>query len=262
VAAADLERGQRRAGDLVGAFGLARSLVIYYGQPWRLSGLRRRYREFVGPGDLAFDVGAHVGNRARCFRGLGARVIAVEPQPAFAAWLRRQFRHDPKVTVVEAALGAAPGRATLLVSRRTPTVTTLSKSWAHKVRQTRSFARVAWPDRCEVRLTTLDELIARHGRPRFCKLDVEGSEAMVLRGLSAPLPALSLEYVPAAIEVALEAVERLAGLGDYRFNATEGERMRWLWPEWQAAGAILAWLGGRPAGARSGDVWARLEARG
>ena len=121
---------------------------------------------------------------------------------------------------------------------------------------------VAWQDRGEVAVTTLDELIARHGRPRFCKLDVEGFEAEVLRGLSAPIPALSLEYLPAAIGVALEAVERLAGLGAYRFNLTEGERMRWLWPEWRGAEATLAWLAGRQRGARSGDVWARLEARG
>ncbi len=248
--------------DLARAFGLARSLVIYYGQPWRRRGLRRRYREFLRPGDLAFDVGAHVGNRTRCFLGLGARVVAIEPQPAFAAWLRWQFRSEPGVTVVEAALGAAPGRATLLISRRTPTVSTLSAGWTERVRRAESFAGVTWQDRREVALTTLDDLILRHGRPRFCKLDVEGSEALALRGLSAPIGALSLEYVPAAIGVALEAVERLAGLGCYRFNVTRGERMRWLWPEWRTAPETLAWLADREPGERSGDVWARQEVRG
>jgi FkbM family methyltransferase len=261
MAAADLERGRRRAGDLVRACGFARSLLIYYGQPWRLRALRGRYREFLRPGDLAFDIGAHVGNRTRCFRGLGANVIAIEPQPDFAAWLRWQFGGDPGVTVVEGALGATPGRATLHISRRTPTVTTLSESWTREVRQGRGFAGVAWPDRREVPLTTLDALIARHGRPRFCKLDVEGFEAEVVRGLSEPVPALSLEYVPAAIGVALEAVERLAGLGPYRFNATEGERLRWLWPDWRGTSETLAWLARRRPGKRSGDVWARLEDR-
>jgi FkbM family methyltransferase len=262
MAAADLERGQRRTGELARAVGFARSLVIYYGQPWRLWGLRRRYREFLRPGDLAFDIGAHVGSRTRCFRGLGARVIAVEPQSDFAAWLRWQFRHDPKVTVIETALAATPGRAALHISRRTPTVTTLSKGWTEQVRQGRGFAGVAWPDRCEVAVTTLDALIDRHGRPRFCKLDVEGSEALVLRGLSASIPALSLEYVPAAISVAIEAVERLAELGRYRFNVTQGERLRWLWPQWRDAEATRAWLARRQPGKRSGDVWARLEAGG
>jgi len=259
VGAADLERAERATGALARAVGFARSLVIYYGQPWRVRALRRRYREFLGPGDLAFDIGAHVGNRTRCLRGLGARVVALEPQPDFAAWLRYQFRADPGVSVVEAALGATAGRATLHISRRTPTVSTLSASWIAEVRHDPGFARVAWPDRREVAVTTLNSLIARHGRPRFCKLDVEGFEAEVLAGLSAPLPALSLEYLPASIGVAHAAVERLAALGRYRFNVTEGERARWLWPEWRGADATLAWLAHRRLGARSGDLWARLE---
>jgi FkbM family methyltransferase len=256
---ADLERRQARAVQLTRALGFARSLTIYYGRPWRLRGLRQRYSEFLGPGDLAFDVGAHVGHRTRCFRALGARVIAVEPQPDFAAWLRRQFRNDRSVTVLEAALGAAPGRAMLHVSRRTPTVSTLSASWIRQVRHSRGFARVVWRNGHEVGVSTLDALIARYGRPRFCKLDVEGFEAEVLDGLSEPIPALSLEYLPAAIEVALAAVARLAGLGAYRFNLTEGEQTRWRWPQWRDADATLAWLASLRPGARSGDVWGRLE---
>jgi hypothetical protein len=49
---------------------------------------RKRHRamdallsRFVRPGDLAFDIGSHVGDRVSSFRRLGARVVAVEPQP-------------------------------------------------------------------------------------------------------------------------------------------------------------------------------------
>ncbi len=42
----------------------------------------RLYRQFVRPGDLVFDVGAHVGDRVASFQRIGARVVAVEPQPA------------------------------------------------------------------------------------------------------------------------------------------------------------------------------------
>jgi len=44
----------------------------------------RLYRRFVQPGDLVFDVGAHVGDRIASFRRLGARVVAIEPQRAMA----------------------------------------------------------------------------------------------------------------------------------------------------------------------------------
>jgi FkbM family methyltransferase len=255
-------RDRGRAGGFARACGLARSLLIYHGLPWRRRALRRLYGQFLGPGDLAFDVGAHVGDRTRCFADLGARVVAIEPQPDLAARLRRQFEGESKVAVIEGALGARPGRATLFLSRRTPTVTTLSARWIEQVRHTAGFERVAWEDRHEVAVTTLDELIARHGRPRFCKIDVEGFEAEVLRGLSQPLPALSFEYLPATIEVVLEAIARLLDLGAYRFNLAEGERLRWLWPEWRGRREVEGWLALRRPGDLSGDVYALLEGHG
>ena len=59
-----------------------RSLRIYYGDRRRAAAMDRLYGNFVRPGDLVFDVGAHVGDRVASFRRLGARVVAVEPQPA------------------------------------------------------------------------------------------------------------------------------------------------------------------------------------
>lgn len=66
---------------LARGWGLLRSLVIYYGLPGRARRDRDFYRQFVQPGALVFDVGAHVGNRLRVLRQLGARVVAVKPQP-------------------------------------------------------------------------------------------------------------------------------------------------------------------------------------
>ena len=259
MTAADLGRGWQLSDRYDRALGFARSLAIYHGLPWRARALRRHYAAFLGPGDLAFDVGAHVGNHARCFAGLGARVIAIEPQPVFAAWLRRLFRAWPQVTVLECALAATPGVVALYGSPRTPTVATASLAWMEAVRRSGGFEQVHWTEMVEVPATTLDALISRHGVPRFCKIDVEGYEADVLRGLSQPIPALSFEYVPAAVDVARCAAGLLAELGRYRFNLTIGERRRLMWPEWRPVAVLDAWLAARPVDERSGDVYARLE---
>jgi 16S rRNA A1518/A1519 N6-dimethyltransferase RsmA/KsgA/DIM1 with predicted DNA glycosylase/AP lyase activity len=79
--------------------GLIRSLAIYHAIPLRQRRLRRLSMQFVEPGDLVFDIGAHAGNRTRAFASLGCRVVALEPQPDFARLLRMLFaRANPTVS--------------------------------------------------------------------------------------------------------------------------------------------------------------------
>ena len=69
------------------------------------------YARFVKPGDLAFDIGSHVGDRIGSFRRVGARVVALEPQPLCARAIRAIYADDRDVTLVEAACGAQAGHA-------------------------------------------------------------------------------------------------------------------------------------------------------
>src|SRR5215468_7419016 len=95
------------------ARGVIRSLRIYYGDRRRRGALDRHYARFVARGDLVFDIGSHVGDRVGAFRRLGARVIAVEPQPALAKTLRLLYGRDRAVTVVECAVGREAGAVPL-----------------------------------------------------------------------------------------------------------------------------------------------------
>lgn len=75
----------------------------------------------------------------------------------------------------------------------------------------------------EVPMTTLDRLIKAHGSPDFVKIDVEGMEHEVLAGLSAPLPALSFEFVPSSPHAALASAAQLEDLGRYGYDVALGE---------------------------------------
>ena len=96
------------------AVGLLRSLWIYHGIPGRRARLLAFYRPLVPPGGLAFDIGAHMGNRTLAWRRLGARVVAVEPQPDCLRVLRWLLARDAAVTVLPLAVGQAEGEAQLL----------------------------------------------------------------------------------------------------------------------------------------------------
>lgn len=241
--------------------GLWRSLLVYHGIPWRAWQLRRFYRRFVPAGGLAFDVGAHTGNRLSTFLDLGARVVAVEPQPELVALLQRRFGQNPRVRLWAGGLGRSPGEATLMSSPRTPTVATLSVDFVDRAGASEAFRGVRWQPGPTVPVTTLDALIAEHGIPDFVKVDVEGFELEVLLGLSQPLPALSFEFVPAVRDVALACMDRLeelAGSGRYRYAVSLGEQLRLLQPEGVDAPDMRAWLQQMPARGPSGDIHAWL----
>ncbi len=240
------------------AWGIGRSMAMYHAIPGRHARMAAFYRQFLSPGDLAFDIGAHVGSRVRAWRRIGAKVVAVEPQPDCLAVLRLCYGREPAVRIVDRAVGAAAGTATLAVSVATPTVSSMAPGWIDEVARDRRFARVRWNRRIDVPVTTLDALIAEHGEPAFVKIDVEGFEVAVLSGLSRPVPALSFEYLPPAHEDALAALDLVEQLGRYRYNYSPVETMRLAAPEWvDAAGLIRVLERFRPLG-RSGDVYARL----
>ena len=250
--------------------GLARSLLVYHAIPRRQRRMQRLYQQFAPPGSVVFDIGAHVGNRARALASLRCRVIALEPQPDFARVLRLLFGRNAQVEVVEAAVTGAGGEEWLSVSERNPTVSTTASSWRDARAQEPGFGGVEWNRRIRVRTVTADALIAKYGPPAFIKIDVEGGEPAVLDGLTMAVPALSFEYLPGAIGEVRACVDRLAALAasasteaglkpcSYEYNWSAGETYELASPEWLDAAGLVAALGALGRDARSGDVYARL----
>ncbi len=237
--------------------GVARSLRIYYGDRQHGPAMDRLYGEFVGPGDLVFDVGAHVGDRIAAFRRLGARVVALEPQPALARTLRLIYGSDPMVAIRETAVGREQGFATLNLNLQNPTVSTASADFMAAAAGAPSWQGQVWSKRVQVALTTLDALIAQYGTPAFIKIDVEGFEAEALVGLSRPVAALSFELTLIQREVAHACIDRCRALGYTKFNAALGESKVYEQDEWLDADAISRWLDCLPPEANSGDIYVR-----
>ncbi|MEM9047245.1 MAG: FkbM family methyltransferase [Pseudomonadota bacterium] len=237
--------------------GVLKSLLTYRVSRRHAAGLTALYRSFVRQGGLVFDIGAHAGDRIAAFRALGARVVAVEPQPAMMRLLRLLHGRDRQVALIEAALGPIAGRAALRINRANPTVSTLSESFIKATQSAPGWEGQAWDGQCAVAVTTLDALIGEYGRPDFIKIDVEGHEAAVLAGLSSPVTALSFEIVTAARAAGQAALQAAEALGYRRFRLSLGESHVWE-GGWTDAAGMHALLDALPAEANSGDVYCRL----
>jgi FkbM family methyltransferase len=232
-----------------------RSLLIYYGDRARAAAMDRLYSNFVQPGDLVFDVGAHVGDRVASFRRLGARVVAVEPQHAMTGVLKILYGLSRKVMIEEVAVGRALGRACMLINSDNPTVSSVSVAFVDAARGAPGWETQRWTSSADIDVTTLDALIVKHGCPAFIKLDVEGFEAEALLGMSRAVRALSFEFTTIQRDVAFACVERCKALGYVRFNAALGESQT-LMTEWVDATEITRWLAELPQSANSGDIYA------
>ncbi|HEX3293423.1 MAG TPA: FkbM family methyltransferase [Solirubrobacterales bacterium] len=189
-----------------------------------------RIRRFLAPaarrGQLAFDLGANVGEWSAVLRSLGSRVVAVEPQAECVAVMQRRFAADPDVATVRAAVADWIGTGELRPSTTSSTHASMSTDWRRIAMEKGYMPPEVWLEPIEVPVVTLDSLIDSHGVPSYCKIDVEGFEPQALRGLSHPIATIDFEFHRELADAVEDCLERLADLGDYRYRTFIGE-----WPE-------------------------------
>jgi FkbM family methyltransferase len=189
-----------REGLLDSALGRLRQKRSWLREQRELRAIRALfYSRFMGEDDLIFDVGANVGDRTSVFASLSRTVVAVEPQNHCVAILHKQFDGNPKVKLVPKAVGSQEGQAEIFLCNE-DSLSSLSPVWIAAVQKSGRFPANEWDRKHTVEVTTLDKLITEFGMPAFIKIDVEGYEYEVLRGLSKPIRALSFEFTPECLQ--------------------------------------------------------------
>ena len=235
--------------------GLLRSKLIYEHFPGRARRMTAFYADVVTAGDLCFDVGAHLGNRTRVLAGLGCKVVAVEPHPYLAKYLREKVASNPNVVVEEAAVAPLAGVVTLYYQPRNLTISSLRLDWPETLMGHRSPSS-AFSEGVTVAAVTLADLIAKYGVPKYLKLDIEGTDVEVLKTLSQPLAVISFEHVPHLAAQTAEAVAILAKLAPYRFNFFPRETHRFRLMSAVSGAELLEALRESSARKWSSDVFA------
>ena len=210
------------------------------------------YSQFIKPGDLCFDIGAYKGSRSEVFRELGAKTIAVEPQPKYVAYLQEKFMRDSKVIVVAKGLADKEGELPLLICEEADGLSTFSNDWGD------AFPGYQWNEKKIVPITTLDNLAEEFGKPVFCKIDVEGFELQVLEGLTRPIKYLSFEFTKKLPQKIENCLNYLSSLGYCQFNFHFGEPEKLFFPNWVSTQKIVEEIKSNQNNILSGDIYAKF----
>lgn len=214
------------------------------------------YREVLRgfrPGDLVLDVGANHGYKTDIFLRLGAKVVAIEPDQFNVEILKQKFhrfRLNPKaVIIVDQAVSDEATVKTIFIDEPGSAKNTLSQKWVEILRadDTRFGHALGFPNCREITTITIEQLVVAHGNPFFIKIDVEGHELNVLRGMKRPVPFLSFEVnLPEFRAEGLECVEYLANLAETgKFNYVVDNRIGLAMLDWLDAGEFSRLLGQR-----------------
>ncbi len=204
------------------------------------------------PGSLVFDIGAHKGEQVERYLQAGARVVAVEPQIPLAEALVCRYQDNLNLTVIGKACGAQIGTVDLYSTVQSWLATCDPDKW-----RTGRFNGYFWRNKTTVKMTTLDALIVEFGQPDFIKIDVEGYEYEVLRGLTKAVKELCYEFTIEFIDDARACAVQLLRLGNYEFSVAIGNNTE---PgKYSDTGVLFAQLEARKAETMLwGDIYARL----
>lgn len=206
------------------------------------------------PGELVFDVGANIGAKTAEFIANGARVVCFEPQPDCVKQLQQRFANNPNVVVEGAGLATQSGILELSICSAANTISTFSPEWKKG-----RFADYQWDRKVIVPVTTLDAAIARHGQPSYVKVDVEGFELDVLRGLTHQLKLLSFEFTIEFLEKNRECTRHLESIGFRKFNAKTGTLDNYISEQWLSAEELFVLLRKSSDPQLWGDIYARAD---
>lgn len=196
----------------------------------------------INTNDLVFDIGSNIGDKSHEYLKRGARVVAFEPQPQCQNYAISRFIGNPNYTAENLALDEKKGSSTIYIGSY-HSISSMSKEFIEESKKER-FTEYNWDQSTTVQTETLDNMIEKYGVPNYIKIDVEGYEINVLRGLSQPIDVISIEFNPELCHKTIECIDYVDTMNDGKTTFNYGYRNdnHFMYEDWKTKEEIVEYL--------------------
>ena len=187
------------------------------------------YRSFLPYSTLIFDIGAHDGHKTAAFLSIARKIVSVEPDTTNFKLLQVRFRYKKKRVFSEnSAVSDIQETRSFHIHHDASAFNTLSDNWREVLEKDnleKWNEKIIFSKSRMVSTITLDQLIMKYGIPGFIKIDVEGWEEKVLKGLTQKVPFLSFEALlpqgKEQLDHCLNLIEQLDSLAGFNIALHE-----------------------------------------
>jgi FkbM family methyltransferase len=200
------------------------------------------FEYIINRNDLVFDVGSNIGNKSEIFLNLGAKVISFEPQENCFNYLLNRFSNNDSIFIERIALDKKVGDEIMYISDSN-TLSSMSELFINETKKER-FTNHNWMNKISIQVNTLDNMIIKYGEPNFIKIDVEGYELNVLKGLTKKIKLISIEFVPEICQQSIDCIEYIdyVNEGNTVFNYVSMENDYFKYNNWLTKKEIINYL--------------------
>ena len=195
---------------------------------------------------IIFDVGANIGFKTNIFSILCKQVIAFEPDQSNLTFLRGLFASKRNVSIEPVGISSTKGKHTFFIHEKGSGFNTLNPKWKEKLESAdnRWKTSYAFEGSTTIETITLDDAIAQYGKPAYIKIDVEGHELEVVKGLSQAVPLLSIEAnLPEFLNETIEIIKHLQNINRATtYNITNSDKF--MFDKFMSATETINFLNG------------------
>lgn len=171
---------------------------------------------------LIFDIGANRGfftdTCLRTYNNL--KIVTIEPNINLYNFLLDKYKNNQSVLLLPNVVAENNDQLIDFFISNSDTISTAEMDWITKSRFSNDHS---WGEPIKIKSVSLDFLIQKYGTPDLIKIDVEGYELEVIKGLKNKQREICFEWAEEQYEKINETCKYLKNLGYENFGFIDGD---------------------------------------